>query len=294
MAGRGGRGWPVEAGRAWPAPRGWGDRCPAWPWIARDILARVTQFDFAALALVVAFGYGGYRRGLLQFVLQLTGGLLAFGLAAVLAPFLAPSVTGLTRLPEALAGPAAVIALTAVLRFVFQFAVRELAVALRAIIHGIPPLALLDRVLGIVPGMALGSVFVLAVALTALRLPLGGGARQAVESSWLARTVITRPDEVARQVRRLWDELVLTPPRLGMLPLATGIGGLWLAAFAAFRMRPASAARELEHMPTEHTPYRSGRGAEHADPLAVPRAALGVLAAAAMMAALLMMSRMRG
>jgi hypothetical protein len=105
---------------------------------------------------------------------------------------------------------------------------------------------------------------------------------------------MTRPDAVVETVRRYWHEVVVTPPQLGILPLATGIGGLWLAAFAAFRMRPASAARELYNAPTERVPRLPAQGTERADPLAVPRAALGLVAAGAMMAILFMVSRLQG
>ena len=55
----------------------------------------MNPIDIAALFLVCAFGYKGYRTGLVSVVLGLTGGLLAFGMAAVLAPLLAPAVTPL-------------------------------------------------------------------------------------------------------------------------------------------------------------------------------------------------------
>ncbi|MER3421067.1 MAG: hypothetical protein C4290_11330, partial [Chloroflexota bacterium] len=125
----------------------------------------MTEFDLMAVALVLVFAYGGFRRGLIAFVLQLTGGVLAFALAAALAPYLAPRVATLTGLPGTLARPALVIALTGALRFVFGVALREVGYTLRTLLRLVPPLALLDRVLGIVPGTALGVVVVLALTL---------------------------------------------------------------------------------------------------------------------------------
>lgn len=251
----------------------------------------VAQFDMAAVAVLAVFAYGGYRRGLMGFVLSLTGGLLAFALAAVVAPLLAPYVARYLRVPLFVAQPVAVVGLTAALRLVFGVAVRELAGALRSLVHAIPPLKMLDQVLGIVPGLALGAAFVLAVMVATLSLPLGRATHDAAASSWVARTIVTRPEDAMATGRRLWDQIVVAPPRLSALPLALGVGGLWLGAFAAYRMRAGRgemrAEQELREAPTVRTPRAAVNVARAADPLALPRTALGVLVAAAMVAALL-------
>lgn len=262
----------------------------------------MTQFDVAALALLAAFGYSGYRRGLLVFVLHLTGGVLAFALAAVLAPLLAPQIARMAHLPLLVAQPAAVIGLTAALRVVFGFAVRELATALRTLIGAIPPLAFLDRLLGIVPGLAIGALFVVAVTVAAVSLPVGRGVHDAAESSWVARNVVARPDDVLATARRLWDGLVVNPPRLGMLPLGTGVAGLWLAAFAAHRLRvgqsatpQAAAGLDFTEAPTRRAPYPvPDTSANATDPLALPRLLLGMTTAGLLMAVLVTLSRLRG
>src|SRR4051812_35646171 len=121
----------------------------------------VNQVDVAAAALVLAFAYKGYRTGLIGVVLGLTSGLLAFALAAVLAPLLAPLLMPLAhdlgRVPAFLVQPALMVALTVALRFALGVAVRELGGVLRMAVRGVPPLALIDRLLGIVPMAALGA-----------------------------------------------------------------------------------------------------------------------------------------
>lgn len=254
----------------------------------------MTEFDIAGAALVAAFAYSGYRRGLMTFVLYLTGGLLAFALAAVLAPLLAPYVAQAVHVPAVVARPVAIILLTGALRLLFGFAVRELATALRALIQGIPPLALVDHLLGVFPGAALGALFVLALALAALTLPVGQSVHTAVATSWIAERVVTRPDEALAAVRRLWDGIVVAPPRLSVLPLGIGIGGLWLGAFAAYRMRGATAEQALREAPTRRIERPAVALSDAADPFAVPRAALGLAAAAAIMALLVGLSRAGG
>ncbi len=240
-----------------------------------------------AVALVLVFAYGGYRRGLIAFALHLAGGVLAFALAAALAPHLAPRVAALTGLPGALARPALVVALTGLLRSIFGFALREVGYTLRTLLRLVPPLALLDRVLGIVPGAALGVVVVLALTLVTLTLPLYQSLHDAAAASWLARHVIAHPEQTLRALRQLWEEWVVTPPRISLLPLAAGTGGLWLAAIAGYRLRRSLQVAALRAAPTVRVPRTAPGEAEAAGELALARLLLGVLTAGAMIAALL-------
>lgn len=247
----------------------------------------MTEFDLMAVALVLVFAYGGFRRGLIAFVLQLTGGVLAFALAAALAPYLAPRVATLTGLPGTLARPALVIALTGALRFVFGVALREVGYTLRTLLRLVPPLALLDRVLGIVPGTALGVVVVLALTLAALTLPLHQGLRDAAAASWLARHVVAHPEQTVRTLRRLWEEWMVQPPRINLLPLALGSGGLWLAAIVGYRLRRPLQNAALRAAPTVRVPRAASGEAEATGELALARLLLGLLTASAMITALL-------
>lgn len=253
----------------------------------------MSQFDFAMAALVLVFAYAGYRRGLLAFVLLVAGGMLAFALAAVLAPPLAAYVAPALRLPEVVARPVAVVMLTGGLRFVFGFAVRELASVVRALAHAIRPLAMVDHVLGIAPGIGLGVLVILALTLAALTLPVGGRIHDAAARSWLARTVVEHPEETLATLRRLWDDLIVTPPAIAVLPLATGIGGLWLGAVAAWWLRRGGPYYDLSEAPTRRVLRPASAEAGAADPMAVPRFLAGLAAASVMMAVLLLLTRMR-
>jgi hypothetical protein len=244
-------------------------------------------------ALVLVFAYAGYRRGLLAFVLLLAGGMLAFALAAVLAPPLAAYVAPALRLPEVVARPVAVVLLTGGLRFVFGFAVRELAAVVRALVHAIRPLALVDHALGVAPGTGLGVLVVLAVTLGALALPDGNRIHDEAARSWLARNVIEQPEETLAAVRRLWDELIVTPPDIAVLPLAAGIGGLWLGAVAAWWLRRGGPYQDLSEAPTRRVLRPASAEAGVADPMAVPRFLAGLAAASLMMAMLLLLTQLR-
>jgi uncharacterized membrane protein required for colicin V production len=250
----------------------------------------MSAFDVVAGALLAVCAYGGYRRGLLAIVLHLTGGLLAVALAVALAPLLAPWAARLVDVPLPIARPAAVVVLGLVLRVVFGYAVREVVTLARGALRAVPPLRLADQILGIGPGLALGAVVVLAIALAALNAPLDERLRAPVASSWVVRTVISRPEETLAVLRRLWDELVVSPSRLSALPLAAGVSGLWLAAFAVRGLGPRTGAPPT---PRRSRPRRSvPPAAVTADPVPVVRAVGGVVLAGALMAALLVVGRL--
>lgn len=168
--------------------------------------------DLAVIALILALGYQGWRRGAVAVVLGVTGGLLAFVLAALLAPLLAPSLTPLLGdrlgVPTLLIRPLIVVLLTLLLRFALGFAVRELARTAGGMIRAVPPLALLDRTLGVVPLALLGALLGVAVVAGVRALPAESGLRASAERSWVTRNVIDEPDRTWRRGRDAFETLL--------------------------------------------------------------------------------------
>jgi uncharacterized membrane protein required for colicin V production len=257
----------------------------------------VNSVDLAALLLLLAFAYKGYRTGLVRVVLGLTGGLLAFGLAAACAPAAAtavsPLVTERLGVPAWLLRPVLLVALTIVLRFLLGFAVRELVAVISLLIRGVPPLALADRLLGVAPAAALGSALALALVAVAQMLPLGAGIDRQIDDSWLVRVAISHPEDTLRGAWRLGERALTDPPRLNVYLLAVGLGGLAMAAFAAGRLRgPAFAAARTE-APTRRMANRAPPQTETGGSIAWARMSAGVLFALAMMVGLLVVTGAR-
>ena len=252
----------------------------------------VNQLDLAALALVVVCAYKGYRTGLVGLLLGLTGGLLAFGLAAALVPLLAPLVTPFAadqlRLPALLIRSALLIVLTFTLRFLLGFAVRELTGVLRLLIRGVPPLALADRLLGVVPAAAFGGLLALAVMAVTLALPRQMGVRGLAEDSWLVRTVISRPEQTLARIRDVGARLLTDPPRVNGLVLIAGVAGLGVATVGAGRLRGQAQAAAFQGAPTRRATRATSAEVELADPLAWIRAVFGVGVALVMAAGLML------
>ena len=264
---------------------------PEWT-DAAATLAGVNGIDLAVLALVLLFGYKGYRTGFVGVVLGLTGGLLAFALAAVLAPLLTPSlaphVSDRLGVPSVLVRPALLIALAATLRLVLGLAVRELAAVLGLAIRSVPPLALLDRLLGVLPSATLGGVLALALVVVALQLPADLAPRAAVEDSWVVRHVISRPEQTAERLKNLGARLLAGPPRANAIILGVGAAGLALAGLTAARLGNPVRGHAFHEAPTRRSrrPGSPQAAAQAADPPALLRLTLGVGVALAMMAGL--------
>jgi uncharacterized membrane protein required for colicin V production len=256
----------------------------------------VNPIDIAALFLVCAFGYKGYRTGLVSVVLGLTGGLLAFGMAAVLAPLLAPTVTPLVSdrlgVPSVFVRAVLVVGLTIGLRFLLGFAVRELTSVIRLLIHAVPPLALADRLLGIIPSALVGVLVVVALVFVAVKLPVAVPGRAQVEESWVARNVVNRPEDVVRSLRNLGERLLTRPPRVNSVVLGAGVAGLAVAAFAAGRLRGPASAAAVREAPTRRMPPRTA-AREATEPLAWIRVTFGIGVALAMAAGLVFLSGAR-
>ena len=257
----------------------------------------MNQIDLTALTLVLLFGYKGDRTGFVAVVLGLRGGLLAFGLAAALAPLLAPAVSPLVAerlgVPAPLIRPGLVVALTVALRFLLNFAVRELASVLGLVIRAVPPLALADRLLGVIPSAALGALLALAIVLVALHLPTALAGRERVEDSWVARNVVARPEQTVRRLRDLGARLLTEPPRVNAYVLSAGVAGLELAAVAAGRLREPARVAAFHEAPTRRMRRPATAEAELADPLAWVRLTSGVGVALALAAGLVFLSSVR-
>lgn len=252
--------------------------------------------DLAALLLVLAFGYRGYRTGLVSVVLGLTGGLLAFGMAAVLAPMLAPAITPLVSdqlgVPSVLVRSVLVVGLTIALRFLLGYAVRELASVIGLLIRGVPPLALVDRILGIIPSALLGALLVVALVFIAVKVPANVPAQQQVDESWVARNVVNRPENAVQRLRSLAERAVTRPPQVNGYVLGAGVAGLAVASFAATRLRrPAYAAAAREARTRRMVRPMPTAGA--VDPVAGVRVIFGVGVALAMAIALFFLSGAR-
>jgi hypothetical protein len=137
-----------------------------------------TWFDLAALVLLVLLTWNGFRRGLLAWLAGIGATLLSLGLSFVLAPLvpaLLPHEKGLSGIVEE--------------RIAFVILLIALRLLLGFVLRLLPPLNLLDHLLGIVPGVVMWAVLILVFLAAALLLPIDGRVRQAAADSYIHHVV---------------------------------------------------------------------------------------------------------
>ena len=256
-------------------------------------VSSMTGYDVSCLAVLLLFGYAGFRRGLIGFVMQLAGSVVAFALAATLAPLFAPQAAAYLHLPPLVARPAAVVLLTTLFRFVFSFAIRELTAAVRAVAHSVGPLRVLDHVLGIAPGLALGALALIVVTLGLLAAPEGTPLHQRAEGSWLARSVLSQPTEALAALRGWWQALAAHPPTFDQSFLVAGTTGIWIATLAAWRLR-GGRPRFAPVVPGEGNGSAGPRALVQGNVAAVPRFFAGITLVIVATALVLFVSRPHG
>lgn len=161
----------------------------------------MTSLD-ALIALVVGLAaVSGFRSGLVAGAWGLTawglGLLIADAAQARIAPLLAPSLGAFAMLAPALSFALALVIAEAALAVVGRLVIAPL----RALVRKGRITGALDRLLGLVPGLARG-LLVSAVALTAARaFPIDVNLREALDGSTVARLLVAAVD-VARSVVR--------------------------------------------------------------------------------------------
>jgi uncharacterized membrane protein required for colicin V production len=144
-------------------------------------------FDAAVLALLILFGWRGYRRGLIGWVAGMGASLLALVTAIALAPVVAPLVAGHSSLANLVVERLTFVGLLFLLRFLLGWALHELVAAIRPVLRSLQPLDLVDHLLGVIPSIALGAVLVLAVLAVTLLLPVDRRLHDAASRSYVGR-----------------------------------------------------------------------------------------------------------
>ena len=122
----------------------------------------------AAIALLLLFAWQGYRRGALGWIAAIGSSLLALAAAFLFALALAQAVAGHSAWEQIIGERIAFFVLLIVFRFVFGWVMHELVGSLRSILWALPPLGLIDRLLGVIPSVALGLILLIVVLFAAI------------------------------------------------------------------------------------------------------------------------------
>ena len=160
-------------------------------------------FDAAMGALLLLFAWRGYRRGLLSWLAGLGASLLAFALAFALAPTVTAAFAPHAGLAKGLSERFAFIALLLGLRLVMGWAAHELVASLRPLLRALPPLALVDHLLGVVPSLLMGLLVVALLLIAALVLPVDRRLHQGAADSLIGHTLELQVERAAQRLPEL-------------------------------------------------------------------------------------------
>jgi len=157
--------------------------------------AHLNWFDASAFVILALFAWQGYRRGALGWIAAIGSSLLALAGAFVLAPVIGQAVAGRSELGRLVAERIAFLVLLVALRMVLGWVMHELVASLRSILWALPPLGLIDRLLGVVPSLAFGGLLIIIVLFAAIMLPINRRLHNAAVQSYLGHVAAV---EIAR------------------------------------------------------------------------------------------------
>ena len=159
-------------------------------------------FDAVALGLMLLLAWRGYRRGALGWIAGLGSSLLALALALALAPAVGQLVAGHSGVGSLIGQRAAFVVLLIVLRVLLGWALHELVAAIRPLLRALPPLSLLEHLLGVIPSLALGALLLLVLLGAALLLPIDRRLHDAAAGSFVGRLTIAEADRAVELLSR--------------------------------------------------------------------------------------------
>lgn len=183
------------------------------------LLAQLNWVDWAILLLLVLTVLAGLRRGFVLGALDLLGVAVGLGVAILAYRQAAALLLDLVQLPAAIASLGAFLALFVAAQIVYSTVVSILFHVTRPLWLLLGPLAIMDRLLGVLPGAIKGLVIATVMLLPFAMLPLSTQVAAAIERSSLGSRLVAAAVTAAPEVetllgRDLTDGLAfLTPPQ---------------------------------------------------------------------------------
>lgn len=173
---------------------------------------RLNWLDATAIALLLLFAWQGYRRGALGWIAAIGSSLLALVGAFLFAPAVAQAVAGRSEIGRLVTERIAFLVLLVALRFVLGWVMHELVASLRSVLWTLPPLGLIDRLLGVIPSVALGALLIAIILFAAILLPIDQRLHNAATQSYLGHVAVVETARVGQSLPR--GGLLASPERI--------------------------------------------------------------------------------
>ena len=184
-----------------------------------DAASRLTWLDWLIVLVVLAFALGGLRRGLLFGVFDLVSVLFVGSLAVLGYSGVADFVLRFAPIPRPVATIGAFVGLVAVGELAYSAIVNLIFHLSRPIMAVLGPVAAIDRVLGLLPGVVKGILFAALALLPFVAFPIAPTVSAEIERSPIASALASQASSLAPQLAdRLGPDLgqglsFLTPPQ---------------------------------------------------------------------------------
>lgn len=177
------------------------------------LVAQLNWIDWGVLVVLLIFAAGGLARGFLFGVLDLAGLVVAVGVAELGYRQVAAALPELSAVPVPLATSAAFLGLFLVAAVVISVAIALLRRVVDPFIGFLGPVAILERGLGLLPGLVKGGVFATMLVVPFSLFPVLPGVTDAVEHSLIGSRLASLAVDAAPEL-----EAVLGRPDAGGHP----------------------------------------------------------------------------
>lgn len=187
-------------------------------WSAALAAAAPNWVDLVVGLFLIVLVWRGLQTGLIGGLLSLAVFIAAIWIAVTFQEPLGAWIRGQTGLPDGVTRVGAFLGLLILGRLALGIPAGQLEAAIDASLRWVRPLALINRVAGVIPEVAIGSIAILAILLALSVVPVNQPVTEAVRASWTGRTVLPAVSGAASFARELLSALPAEQIPLPTLP----------------------------------------------------------------------------
>lgn len=174
--------------------------------------------DLVIIFILIYFAFQGFTRGLIASVLNLITTIVSIFLAVVYYPSVGEFLAKNWQISQNISPLAAFFGILIISEILLGFLASRVYLLIRSFLKVIPPLFYVDKVLGLVPSVAMGAFLTTVFLIIPLILPIQTGIKGSIQESWWGKNVLPKAlvfePEIQKFIRRLPSKnllYVITP-----------------------------------------------------------------------------------
>lgn len=173
--------------------------------------------DFVVIAALIYSLFQGYHRGLIVGVLSLLFTAFSVYLSVLTFPFVSKWASGQLSVNEQIAPFLSFIVILIIFELLGSFVIAAVDQSVVRFLYKFKPLALSDRILGVIPSTLLMALFVTLIMLLPITVPLSSELRHDIQRSWWGKNVLPKAYAYVPKIERLAHRLP-TQSLLSLIP----------------------------------------------------------------------------